>query len=115
MQIKRHFKASFSDRLGVIGGTLGLFTGISIISMVEAGFWFLKVPPLLKYSLIAKTIVLIAGNPKGNVSEHEALNPDLNVCLIFTSLDVYKIENCLLSLEIKHFKLPMDPSFQVPL
>ena len=30
------------DMLGNVGGTLGLFCGISILSVVEAIFWILK-------------------------------------------------------------------------
>ena len=32
---RREKRFSFNDQLGTIGGTLGLFTGISLLSMVE--------------------------------------------------------------------------------
>ena len=38
-RIKRH---TFAEQLAVIGGTLGLFTGMSILSMVEVVCFFLK-------------------------------------------------------------------------
>jgi hypothetical protein len=35
----REPRVTFIDQLGTIGGTLGLFTGISILSMIEIGFF----------------------------------------------------------------------------
>ena len=35
VRVKRVVRITFNDQLAVIGGTLGLFTGISILSMVE--------------------------------------------------------------------------------
>ncbi len=43
MQIKMDAKVSFTDQLGVIGGNLGLFAGVSILSAVEVFFWIGKV------------------------------------------------------------------------
>ena len=43
MKIVKDVKMSFYDQLGVIGGTMGLFTGASLLSIVEALFWFVKV------------------------------------------------------------------------
>ena len=61
MLIKKDIKTTFTDQLGVIGklkfvavarllkmiyltgGTIGLFTGVSLISMMEALFWMLRV------------------------------------------------------------------------
>ncbi len=43
LQIKKDVRVRFSDQLGMIGGTLGLFTGMSIISLVEILFWGYKV------------------------------------------------------------------------
>lgn len=40
--VEKTQKVSFSDRLGIIGGTIGLFTGMSLISIVEALFWISK-------------------------------------------------------------------------
>ena len=39
---KREKRISFNDQLGTIGGTLGLFTGMSLLSMVEVLFFFLS-------------------------------------------------------------------------
>ena len=43
----------------IAGGTLGLFTGMSILSMIEAAYWFLKLlwqfmKPMQKKSLRGK-------------------------------------------------------------
>ena len=38
-------KVSFTDKLATIGGTLGLFTGMSILSMIEMGYWILTYVP----------------------------------------------------------------------
>ncbi len=35
-------KATFSDKVSSIGGTLGLFTGFSITSLVEIVFWIAR-------------------------------------------------------------------------
>ncbi len=35
-------RVTFSDRLAALGGTLGLFTGMSLLSLIEAGFWIVK-------------------------------------------------------------------------
>ena len=42
MMIEKDVSASFTDRLGVVGGTIGLFTGLSLISMVEILYWIIK-------------------------------------------------------------------------
>ena len=34
-QLRKDKKVTFTDKLAMIGGTLGLFTGTSIISLVE--------------------------------------------------------------------------------
>ena len=39
---RRQLVASFETRLGTIGGTLSLFLGMSILSMIEVGFWIGK-------------------------------------------------------------------------
>ena len=41
-QTKRDVRVSFADTLSNFGGTLGLFTGMSLVSMVEALFWILR-------------------------------------------------------------------------
>lgn len=38
----RGLRATTSDKISLIGGTLGLFTGISFVSLVEALFWIAK-------------------------------------------------------------------------
>ena len=66
MQIKKDVRVSFSDQLATIGndsfirliirkmsfiqgGALGLFTGVSIISLIELVFWIQKVSYVSKY------------------------------------------------------------------
>ena len=39
-QIGLEMRVSTFDRLSAVGGTLGLYTGISIISMIEIVWWF---------------------------------------------------------------------------
>ena len=34
---------TFIDQLGIIGGNLGLFTGMSILSMIEIAFWITRI------------------------------------------------------------------------
>ena len=41
-EIERDIKSSFEDHLGVLGGTMGLFTGFSILSGVEILFFLAK-------------------------------------------------------------------------
>ena len=48
---KREKRISFNDQLGTIGGTLGLFTGMSLLSIVEILFLILN----LVYTIL-KTI-----------------------------------------------------------
>ena len=40
-------KITFVGQLAALGGTLGLFTGMSILSMVEMVFWMFKLLPVL--------------------------------------------------------------------
>ena len=37
----KSLKYSWSDKLGTIGGTLGLFTGFSFLAVVEIMYWIL--------------------------------------------------------------------------
>eukprot|EP00095_Tigriopus_kingsejongensis_P002325 maker-scaffold347_size200506-snap-gene-1.26 protein:Tk02325 transcript:maker-scaffold347_size200506-snap-gene-1.26-mRNA-1 annotation:"pickpocket" len=41
-RMTKEAKTSFIDKVATIGGTLGLFTGMSIISMFEICYWFMK-------------------------------------------------------------------------
>lgn len=40
--ITRDVRATFFDKLSLIGGTLGLYTGFSVVSLIEIFFWFGK-------------------------------------------------------------------------
>lgn len=42
MQIVRNVKLSFAEKLGIAGGTIGLFTGLSFISVIEIGYWLIR-------------------------------------------------------------------------
>ena len=35
----RSLRATPGDKIGTLGGTLGLFTGMSVISIIEAVYW----------------------------------------------------------------------------
>ena len=41
-EIERDIRNSFEDQLGVLGGTMGLFTGFSVLSGVEIIFYLAK-------------------------------------------------------------------------
>ncbi len=41
LQIVKSTKFTFADRLGIAGGTIGLFTGLSLISIVEIAYWII--------------------------------------------------------------------------
>ena len=42
MQIIRDIRLTFFDQLGIIGGTLGLCMGFSLISFVEILYWMFR-------------------------------------------------------------------------
>ena len=42
MQVERDVKITLEGQLGVIGGTMGLFTGFSILSGVEIVYYIVK-------------------------------------------------------------------------
>ena len=39
MELKRSLRVSFTDKLGSIGGTFGLFSGFSLLAIVELMHW----------------------------------------------------------------------------
>ena len=49
MKYKRSLRVTFTDKLGSIGGTLGLFSGFSLLAIIELFHWICK---------LANTIVL---------------------------------------------------------
>ncbi len=101
MEIKKDKRVNFSDQLGAIGnrinsalktfttlllgGTLGLFTGMSMISMVEAIFWLYKV---LLGSFNIRTLVYftLAGHMQSlwisNTSTHCGLIGCGQICML---------------------------------
>ncbi len=42
MEIVKDIKVTFPDMLGTIGGTIGLFTGLSLISVIEVAYWIYR-------------------------------------------------------------------------
>ena len=48
MKLKRSLRVTFTDKLGSIGGTLGLFSGFSLLAAIELIHWVIKVA----YSII---------------------------------------------------------------
>ena len=42
-KLKRSLRVSFTDKLGSIGGTLGLFSGFSLLAIVELIHWICKI------------------------------------------------------------------------
>lgn len=42
LQIAKNVRVSFAEKLGIAGGTIGLFTGLSLISVVEVAYWILS-------------------------------------------------------------------------
>lgn len=53
-EITLDLKTSIFDMISAIGGTLGLFTGISVITLVEVLYWAAKLSSLLMESFLAK-------------------------------------------------------------
>ena len=43
MKLKRSLRVTFTDKLGSIGGTLGLFSGFSLLAAMELIHWVIKV------------------------------------------------------------------------
>ena len=41
VKMRRSLKNTFGDKLGMLGGTLGLFTGFSFMAFVEIVYWFI--------------------------------------------------------------------------
>lgn len=46
-QISLEMRVSTFDKLSLIGGTMGLFTGISIITLIETAWWLVKFATLV--------------------------------------------------------------------
>ena len=42
-RMKRSLRVSFTDKLGSIGGTLGLFSGFSLLAIMEMIHWIVKI------------------------------------------------------------------------
>ena len=62
--IEANARFTLMDQIGLLGGTIGLFTGLSLVSLVEAAFWIYR----LARGLIVK--LAVAGKAKER-SENE--------------------------------------------
>ena len=40
LKVEQMHRTTFIQRLGTVGGTLGLFSGLSLLSMIEVVYWF---------------------------------------------------------------------------
>ena len=40
--VVRGLRATDSDKIAIVGGTLGLFTGVSFVSLLEIAFWVIR-------------------------------------------------------------------------
>ena len=49
-RITKDKRVKFQDMLGVVGGTMGLLTGFSIVSGVEIVYYFIKIIASLLYT-----------------------------------------------------------------
>ncbi len=49
-QVKLEMKVTVFDQISAIGGTLGLFTGVSLISFVEITYWLLRLVSAATFS-----------------------------------------------------------------
>ena len=52
---RRSMRVSFTDKLGSIGGTLGLFSGFSLMAIVELIHWICKV----SYSVLLRNRMVV--------------------------------------------------------
>ncbi len=62
MRILQDVRVGFEDRVATIGGTLGLFTGMSLLSMVEVLFYFWQLVNTWLRSLSATRVPPPAGH-----------------------------------------------------
>ena len=58
-EITLELRTSIFDMISAVGGTLGLFTGISVITLVEVAYWIFKL--LLMVLEISKSKMCIFG------------------------------------------------------
>ena len=50
--IEANARFTLMDQIGLLGGTIGLFTGLSLVSLVEAAFWIYRLAKgLVKLSI----------------------------------------------------------------
>ena len=59
IQLVKDVKLTFEDKLGIFGGTIGVFTGISFITMIEIAYWL---------------IILVIGK-YGNIKDKHSAKP----------------------------------------
>ena len=69
LKIVQSVRVSFSDKLGIAGGTIGLFTGLSLISVVETIYWLFRWLLQRTVSLAGHRREVKKGNTLGQVQK----------------------------------------------
>ena len=78
----REPRVTFIDQLGTIGGTLGLFTGMSVLSMIEVAFFLVTFfrscfkAETKNFKDAVKVTIRSLGNMRGSLSDNEIGNTD---------------------------------------
>ena len=73
----REIRVTLIDQIGTVGGTLGLFTGMSILSMVEIGFFLVKF--VMSFFKIKQSDLLTIGkNPQEHQEQDSSTNGSKN-------------------------------------
>ena len=94
----REPRVTFIDQLGTVGGTLGLFTGMSVLSMIEVVFFIVtffrsccKVETKDLKDAVRVTIRSL-GNKRGSLSDNEIGNTDSGEFVNDCSSDELKVK-----------------------
>ena len=53
-KIIKGVRATTSEKMAIVGGTLGLFSGISFVSLIEIAFWIIRAVNIKIYEHIRK-------------------------------------------------------------
>ena len=62
VKMRQSLRTSFGEKIGVLGGTLGLFTGFSVMVLVEIAYWII---------IMGKSILKINGFSFFNILKKE--------------------------------------------
>jgi len=69
-------RTSIFDQISAIGGTLGLFTGISVITLVEVIYWISKFLMVAFTILKSRFLAKIKGSPTTDDNIREYKSPE---------------------------------------